>query len=208
MKALSLWQPWASLIALGVKTIETRGWATKYRGPLAIHAAQRLPRDFDNVGAFRVTEYPDMEGPRPTRFELMGEGPDGWVREHAMPFGAIAAVCTLVDCLPILEEDVDEMTGPCVLMNDKPLSWDDIEVWEPCSIQPADIVDGEVRPNGSLLDGFHRTETKYGERPYGEYASGRFAWMLADVVRLDKPIRCGGRQGLWNYDGDQLVVTG
>ena len=34
MKALTLHQPWASLMAWGVKTIETRGWATAYRGPL------------------------------------------------------------------------------------------------------------------------------------------------------------------------------
>ncbi len=39
MKAITLWQPWASLIAIGAKKIETRSWATKYRGPLAIHAA-------------------------------------------------------------------------------------------------------------------------------------------------------------------------
>jgi len=39
--ALTLWQPWASLMHLGPKTIETRGWATRYRGPLAIHAAAR-----------------------------------------------------------------------------------------------------------------------------------------------------------------------
>lgn len=41
MKALTLWEPWASLIALGVKRIETRSWQTSYRGPLAIHAAAR-----------------------------------------------------------------------------------------------------------------------------------------------------------------------
>lgn len=40
MKALSLWQPWASLIALGAKQYETRSWQTAYRGPLAIHAAK------------------------------------------------------------------------------------------------------------------------------------------------------------------------
>lgn len=39
MKALSLWQPWASAIALGLKKIETRGWHTPHRGLLAIHAA-------------------------------------------------------------------------------------------------------------------------------------------------------------------------
>src|SRR5258708_5270609 len=43
VKALTLWQPWASLIAVGAKTIETRSWSTSYRGPLAIHAAKRKP---------------------------------------------------------------------------------------------------------------------------------------------------------------------
>jgi hypothetical protein len=42
MKALSLWQPWASLIAAGVKRHETRHWTTPYRGLLAIHAAKTL----------------------------------------------------------------------------------------------------------------------------------------------------------------------
>ena len=29
MKAISLWQPWATLMALGIKTIETRSWSTE-----------------------------------------------------------------------------------------------------------------------------------------------------------------------------------
>lgn len=41
MKALTLWQPWASFFALGLKTMETRSWGTDYRGPVAIHAATR-----------------------------------------------------------------------------------------------------------------------------------------------------------------------
>lgn len=39
MKALSLLQPWASLVVLGHKKIETRSWTTAYRGPLLIHAS-------------------------------------------------------------------------------------------------------------------------------------------------------------------------
>jgi hypothetical protein len=39
MKALSLHQPWAELILLGRKTIETRTWRTAHRGPFAIRAA-------------------------------------------------------------------------------------------------------------------------------------------------------------------------
>jgi activating signal cointegrator 1 len=43
MKALTLWQPWASLMAAGHKKVETRTWATKYRGLVAIHAALKKP---------------------------------------------------------------------------------------------------------------------------------------------------------------------
>ena len=39
MKALSIKQPWASLIAHGIKDIENRTWATKYRGKVLIHAS-------------------------------------------------------------------------------------------------------------------------------------------------------------------------
>lgn len=41
MKAITIWQPWATLIAIGAKRYETRSWSTTYRGPLAIHAAKR-----------------------------------------------------------------------------------------------------------------------------------------------------------------------
>jgi hypothetical protein len=37
MKVLTILEPWASLIVCGAK-IETRSWATKYRGSIAIHA--------------------------------------------------------------------------------------------------------------------------------------------------------------------------
>ena len=44
MKALTLTQPWASLMALRAKTIETRSWYTTYRGEIVIHAAKGFPR--------------------------------------------------------------------------------------------------------------------------------------------------------------------
>lgn len=45
MKALTLWQPWASLCAIGAKRFETRSWTTSYRGELAIHAALTTAHD-------------------------------------------------------------------------------------------------------------------------------------------------------------------
>lgn len=52
MKALSIIEPYASLIRDGVKHIETRSWKTKYRGPVMIHASgKQIPRAYrENPG--------------------------------------------------------------------------------------------------------------------------------------------------------------
>src|SRR6266705_4086681 len=42
MKALSIQQPWAWLIANGHKDIENRDWATSYRGFVLLHAPKKL----------------------------------------------------------------------------------------------------------------------------------------------------------------------
>lgn len=41
MKTLTLWQPYASLIADGLKQYETRSWSTKYRGVMLIHSSKK-----------------------------------------------------------------------------------------------------------------------------------------------------------------------
>ena len=48
MKALTLTQPWATLVAEGTKRIETRGWSTPYRGPILIHAAKGYPAEAED----------------------------------------------------------------------------------------------------------------------------------------------------------------
>ncbi|MDT8758262.1 ASCH domain-containing protein [Sphingomonas psychrotolerans] len=55
MKAISLWQPWASAVALGWKSNETRHWSTKYRGPIAIHAAKKWTIE-ERVAAIDATK--------------------------------------------------------------------------------------------------------------------------------------------------------
>lgn len=42
MKALTDWEPWATLIIIGQKGVETRSRPIRYRGPIAIHAAARI----------------------------------------------------------------------------------------------------------------------------------------------------------------------
>lgn len=61
MKCLSLTQPYATLMALGLKKVETRSWSTSYRGPLAIHAAKRFPlkeQAFAKEQGLRVRNLP------------------------------------------------------------------------------------------------------------------------------------------------------
>jgi hypothetical protein len=52
MKALSIRQPWAWLIAEGYKNIENRSWATNFRGRIYIHAGKR----FDDNALFWLRE--------------------------------------------------------------------------------------------------------------------------------------------------------
>ncbi len=64
MKAISIKQPWANMIAHGEKTIETRTWATNYRGPLLI-VSSKVP-DIPLAGyAVAVAELVDCRPMRP-----------------------------------------------------------------------------------------------------------------------------------------------
>jgi hypothetical protein len=45
MKAISIRQPYAALVVAGIKNIENRTWATRYRGPLAICASKAMSAD-------------------------------------------------------------------------------------------------------------------------------------------------------------------
>jgi len=95
--ALTLWQPWASLVALGVKRYETRSWRTSYRGRLAIHAAKRLVPVEGYAGALIAAR--------------LGEA---GLRLDSLPLGAVVATCTLVDCYP-----VESLWGELVDMGDE-----------------------------------------------------------------------------------------
>jgi hypothetical protein len=61
IKALTLWQPWASLMIGGFKTIETRSWDTSHRGWLAIHAAKKEPKHIANALFGGMFAWPHLE---------------------------------------------------------------------------------------------------------------------------------------------------
>lgn len=128
MKALSLWQPWASAIALGLKRVETRHWSSRYRGLIVIHAAKRWTADERDLAWAHGIDDP--------------------------PLGALVAIASLVDIIPT--ERVMHLVGS------QELAW-------------------------------------------GNYAAGRFAWLLDDIKPLAEPIPYRGAQGLFNVP-DALVV--
>lgn len=95
---LSLWQPWATLIAIGAKHYETRGWPTSHRGPLAIHAAKVWTRDQAILCAkepFRsALEAAGIAIPlEPGRY-FTGRRPPVF-----LPLGSVVATARVVDCV-------------------------------------------------------------------------------------------------------------
>ncbi len=98
MKALTLTQPWASLVAIGAKRIETRGWMTSYRGALAIHASKGFPGHAkDLCTSRRVCEaFGWPVAPNPLTQEWLD---DSARRIKALPLGCIVATCRLMACV-------------------------------------------------------------------------------------------------------------
>lgn len=96
MKALSLWQPYASLIASGKKVHETRSWAAPswlLGRQLVIHAAKRAMTQCEQKYFFydewtQKALYP--------LFKPAG----GVVRAESLPYGAAVCVARLVACVP------------------------------------------------------------------------------------------------------------
>lgn len=77
MKVITIKQPFASLIAVGLKEYEFRTWKTSYRGDLLIHAGKSIDKE-----AMKKFEAYDLE----------------------YPLGCIIAKATLTDCVKVDSE--------------------------------------------------------------------------------------------------------
>ena len=83
MKVLTIKQPWATLIMQGDKRFEFRGWQTKYRGELLIHAVKGI----DKEAVKRLSKYLPKE----------------------LLLGKILGKVTLVDCIKMSPEFKEEL---------------------------------------------------------------------------------------------------
>lgn len=87
LNAISLWQPWAQLMALGLKQFETRSWATGHRGQLAIHAAKR------KINWREV--HPFIQ-------DVLAE--HGFTKDSDFPYGAIVGLGNLTGCYRVPDD--------------------------------------------------------------------------------------------------------
>lgn len=98
MRVITLQEPWASLIAAGIKTIETRSWPCYEYGDLYIHA-----------GLSKITK---ADARRIELLKLLNKSPH---------YGEIIAKSTLSDCVLITEEyahSVEESDPKCFYCGD------------------------------------------------------------------------------------------
>jgi hypothetical protein len=101
MKALTLYQPHATLVARGAKRIETRSWKTSYRGPIAIHAAKNSPRTWEKLASRGLTTMPPDQAFLDELEEPCGLDEAGLPDLSKLPSGVIVALAMLVDVRPI-----------------------------------------------------------------------------------------------------------
>ena len=82
MKVITIKQPFASLIAAGLKEYEFRTWKTNYRGEILIHAGKGIDKD-----AMKKFEFLNLD----------------------YPTGCIIAKVKLMDCVPVTEAVKEEL---------------------------------------------------------------------------------------------------
>jgi hypothetical protein len=180
MKAISLWQPWASLIACGAKPYETRDWAPPRAligQPIAIHAAKKIDKGAAQFAEELMYGSGDDLG---DRIEASwGDCPDEMMGLFAnattMPIGCVVAVAWL-DAAFQLGEPAHDTAVPaarvvqCLTIRQMP----------ECFTVPYD--------------------------DFGDYAPGRWAWLLRDVKPLKPPVAIKGAQGFFELPEGWLAA--
>ena len=114
MKAITLTQPHATLMAIGAKIFETRSWQTSHRGETAIHAAQGLGPVGGRKGLAALCNTEPFRSVLLERFWWpMGSTADFLYDPAAyLPLGCILATVRFYDIVPTFELGG---TGPEIL---------------------------------------------------------------------------------------------
>jgi hypothetical protein len=101
IKALSMTQPWATLVASGHKRVETRSWGTTYAGPIAIHAAKGFPREARQI----CLQEPFCSVLKAIGYDIATIPAEEW-KTFRLPLGEIIALVHLTRVERITPENV------------------------------------------------------------------------------------------------------
>jgi hypothetical protein len=101
MKAMSIWQPWSSLMAAQLKRNETRGWRKNFRGELVICSSKqrRWPSYASAAMGWLWSERDRFPGCHGNLKDLF----------YSLPFGCALCVVRVVDCVPV--ESIEASLG-------------------------------------------------------------------------------------------------
>ena len=94
VKAITLWQPWATLWLLRIKQNETRPRQTKHRGPLIVHAGKAIKPEGEGLW----NTLWETDGELMLRCHKAGLIPLSF---NALPFGQLLGAVHVLDAKPI-----------------------------------------------------------------------------------------------------------
>lgn len=166
MKAISLHQPYASAMGLGLKTIETRSWKPPKRciGERFVIASTKIKPREDRYGQHTVKRWPANEfhplGVEGQRVLLDSPRSDEHTFVSALPLGRIVASGVLTAAVPT----------DCINVNNaffnraRPEA--EHRAWWP---DPHD----------------DRVHVHADEIPWGDFSPGRWAWLFSDLARVE-----------------------
>lgn len=191
MKAIVVRQPWATLIALGIKTIETR--PAPPNGPMRPDGVRGLP----GLAIERGERIAIVAGAQPGTKVGEDLGDSGWYWEstvadpscivnwkqpaiHDAPLGAVVCTVQVDNAWPM--EDCPPYST----------SFDDRWEPEPPSVLYLGGLDGGP---WAFIDG-NGPIPFIDQLPFGDFTPGRWGWLLSDP-RPCEPIPCKGKQGVF-----------
>lgn len=195
MKALTLWQPYASAIPAGLKRVETRPpWAKRLAKlvgtDLAIHAAVRKP-DLVGLGDWKPAPWRDG-----WRLEHYARGHPYAPNDVPLPLGAVVAVVRIAAVVPIRGEDAryDTSDGDWIVDT---APWYDGEAGSLRRIRTE-------RWGGSVTG---HVDDLADQVPWGDWTPGRVGIVLEDVRALPNPVPMPGAQQLWELNAEALRLV-
>lgn len=105
MKAITVWEPWASLLVGGFKSCETRGWESKHRGPLLIHAGKKWAPELAEIA---------RREPFASALREMGISVGANGRLEGAPLGHIIGMVDVVHVFPTEAARTAEINHACL----------------------------------------------------------------------------------------------